>query len=303
MAKVDILLATYNGEAYISSQILSILSQSFRDWRLLVHDDGSTDRTVELVKYWQTVDSRIVLIEDGIKFGNAAANFLYLVKCASAEYIMFCDQDDIWFDNKVERMERAIARRNHEIPQVVYSNAYVWKPDTEGIVGLATLTFPQTLRQLLFLNSGMQGCVAIFNWKMQEMLGRWKGECAMHDHLLHLIGLSLGEVEYLPLPLMLYRQHDHNVTGETAVCVYNWKRLCAHRRLPVVDKRHYKGVRSFYCQFKELLEADKCLLLKKYIELPSENFCKRCIDIFFHRFQLYDSVLKLLLKVILRPYI
>ena len=72
MAKVDILLATYNGAKYIRSQIMSIICQSFEDWRLIIHDDGSTDETVAIIK--RIVDPRIVLIEDEKKFGNPCGN-------------------------------------------------------------------------------------------------------------------------------------------------------------------------------------------------------------------------------------
>ena len=93
MAKVDILLATYNGAKYIRSQIMSIICQSFEDWRLIIHDDGSTDETVAIIK--RIVDPRIVLIEDEKKFGNPCGNFLYLTQFIESPYAMFCDQDDI----------------------------------------------------------------------------------------------------------------------------------------------------------------------------------------------------------------
>ena len=208
---VDILLATYNGAEYLRPQIYSIIAQSYGDWRLIVHDDGSTDSTVALVKEMAQQDSRIVLIDDGVRFGNAGENFMHLLKFSTADYVMFCDQDDVWFDNKVEVMLSAISGMNASIPAVAYSNSYVWKP-AEGIKGQGTLTFPADLRSLLFLNSGIQGCVAIFNARMREVLKEWRGKVSMHDHVLHLAGLALGEVKYLPLPLMLYRQHANTVT-------------------------------------------------------------------------------------------
>mgnify|MGYP003295532752 len=73
---IDILLATYNGEAYIEEQVRSIVNQSFRDWRLLVHDDGSTDHTLEIVERLAKEDSRIVVIRDDVKKLGVARHFI-----------------------------------------------------------------------------------------------------------------------------------------------------------------------------------------------------------------------------------
>lgn len=67
---IDILLATYNGEKYIDTQISSIVNQSYSDWKLYIHDDGSSDSTVEKIKFWTSRDTRIAFIEDGITFHN-----------------------------------------------------------------------------------------------------------------------------------------------------------------------------------------------------------------------------------------
>ena len=115
MSKIDILLATYNGEKHIKAQILSILAQDNENWNLIIHDDGSTDNTINIIKGFCAIDNRINLIEDNIRFGNPANNFLHLLKKSTANYIMFCDQDDIWFDNKLSLMYSEI--RNIQFQQ------------------------------------------------------------------------------------------------------------------------------------------------------------------------------------------
>ena len=106
---VDILMATYNGEAFVEEQVRSIMAQSFTNWRLLIHDDGSTDQTIAIIQQLQQEDSRIVLINDNVCNLGVARNFIHLVTYATARYCMFCDQDDIWLPNKVETMIRAIS--------------------------------------------------------------------------------------------------------------------------------------------------------------------------------------------------
>ena len=162
---VDILLATYNGEKYLEEQIQSITNQKYSDWKLFIHDDGSCDRTLDIIRQYSTIDSRIILINDKITGLGVAKNFIHLLNFSKAEFIMFCDQDDIWLDNKVSTMLNAITKKNNKIPQAIFSNSYLWN-DTIGIISNKnTLTYPRKLEELLFLNTGIQGAAAIFNEK------------------------------------------------------------------------------------------------------------------------------------------
>ena len=302
MVNLDILMATYNGELYVRSQILSLQAQTFENWRLLIHDDGSTDNTINVLKQISDTDSRIVIIEDTIKFGNAAQNFMYLLNFSNAEYLMFCDQDDIWFDNKIEHHLQAISIKNNKIPQVVYSNSYVWIPE-EGIKGLATLTFPKKTNQLLFLNSGMQGCSAVFNGVMRELLLSYNGKLAMHDHLLHLSGICLGEVEYLKVALMLYRNHGKNVTGSTSVSTMDVSKILKNTSFPVVDRGHYEAILDFYEAFKAKLKNEDQEKFKIYLQMVEYNFFKKIFLVIKEDYQVFGSKLRLLSKITLRSYI
>ncbi|MDU1904879.1 MAG: glycosyltransferase [Dysgonomonas sp.] len=300
---VDILLATYNGDLYIEQQILSLQSQTFDQWRLLIHDDGSHDNTISIIKRFAAIDKRIILIEDGIKHGNAAANFMHLINFADAPFIMFCDQDDIWFDNKIETMYDSIRLKDSSIPQVLYSNSFIWDPTTNKKRGLSTITFPKTLSHLLFLNSGMQGCVAIFNRKTLELMKLWRGNCAMHDHILHLIGLSMGNVTYLKENLMLYRQHENNVTGDTAGKEVDINRVINNRKFPVVDKKHYDSIIAFLRNYELFLSTTTKNILNIYISMPTLSFINKLKEIVKWDFRIYDSKAKLILKILLRPFV
>lgn len=299
---IDILMGTHNGDRYIKSQILSLQFQSYKDWRLLIHDDGSTDNTLQIIFELSKLDKRIVLIEDDLVFHNPAENFMHLLKYSDAEYIMFCDQDDIWFDNKIELMFSTIIKKNQNIPQVLYSNSYVWIPE-EGIKGLATFTFPEDLKSFLFLNSGMQGCVSIFNSNMRDLLVNWEGESAMHDHLLHMAGLTFGEVTYLHVPLMLYRNHNNNVTGETATKFITKSKVFKNLRIPVVDIKHFEAVNKFVNLYRESIEKNKLNIFEQYLVLPKKNKTARLFSIIKNQFKIYDSTIMLILKSIFRPFI
>ena len=146
---VDILMATYNGEAFVEEQVQSIINQTYTDWRLLVHDDGSTDKTMEILHRLAEEDERVVVIEDGVQHLGVAKNFIHLAKQSTAAYCMFCDQDDVWLPNKVEKMVHAIEQYNQGVPQVVYTNAFLWSPN-RGIIS------DKNTKALFFLHRGKQ---------------------------------------------------------------------------------------------------------------------------------------------------
>lgn len=301
---IDILLATYNGEAYIEEQVRSIVNQSFRDWRLLVHDDGSTDHTLEIVERLAKEDSRIVVIRDDVKKLGVARHFIYLLQYAEAPFCMFCDQDDIWLPNKIEKMYEAIKIEKQDIPQVVYSNAYLWNTERGIISDKNTLTYPKTLRQMLFLNTGIQGAASIFNQAMCHYLRQPLDCYAMHDHVLLLAGICFGEVHYLHEPLMYYRQHDKNVTGNAPGSIRRKVLLMwQNRKVPLVSRLHWEGLNAFFARFHRELSANDKQLIEVFLRLRDQSFVARLSKIVKHRFQLFDSTLLLIIKLCIRRYI
>ena len=103
-AKVDILLATYNGARFVERQIESVLEHVQPGWRILVRDDGSADGTVAVVQRIAACrPDCITLIADGGQRLGAGGNFARLLKYADADYVMFCDQDDVWLPSRIQK--------------------------------------------------------------------------------------------------------------------------------------------------------------------------------------------------------
>ena len=100
---IDILMATFNGERFVGEQIESIQAQSYRNWRLLVSDDCSSDGTLDVVRRYAANDERIRIVSEGVRYGGAKENFFALMGKSEAPYVMFCDQDDVWLSRKVEK--------------------------------------------------------------------------------------------------------------------------------------------------------------------------------------------------------
>ena len=301
---VDILMATYNGEAFVEEQVQSIINQTYTDWRLLVHDDGSTDKTMEILHRLAEEEERVVVIEDGVQRLGVARNFIHLVKQSTAAYCMFCDQDDVWLPHKVERMVHAIEQYEQNIPQVLYTNAFLWNPERGIISDKNTLTYPTTLRQTLFLNTGIQGAAAIFNRAMREVIAEPLAYYAMHDHVLLLAGICFGEVHYLHESLMYYRQHEHNVTGNAPGSIVKKIALMwRNRGVRLVNREHYEGLKAFYERWCAQINADDKQIIEAFLAMKAESFIVRAIRIIQYKFQLFDSTFLLLSKMCLRRYI
>lgn len=219
MKKVQVLLSAYNGEQYISEQIQSILYQTHAAVSILIRDDGSTDKTIQLLDQWVTTHPDKIKLIKGTNVG-VVSSFFELLRAADAEadYYCFCDQDDVWLDHKVEH---AIARLDSaiytEVPAMVFTSTYLtddklnrkgaWpKPPAqepsffnalyENIAIGATITMNRSARNL-FINSK--------SVDSQKVL--------MHDWWFYLLVSAFGTVIYDNKPSMLYRQHNNNVVG------------------------------------------------------------------------------------------
>ena len=99
---VAVLLATYNGAKYIKEQLESIACQTYQDFICFIHDDGSSDDTVNIVKAFCETHSGHFNFVGTHKVYGAKNNFIYLLSHVTAPYIMFSDQDDVWLPEKVE---------------------------------------------------------------------------------------------------------------------------------------------------------------------------------------------------------
>ena len=100
--RVDILMGTFNGEKHVEEQIHSLLNQTYQNFQLIIGDDASTDRTREIVsKIQKEHPNKIMFLPFSDNVG-ALNNFTRLAEFAESNYIMFCDQDDIWFPEKIE---------------------------------------------------------------------------------------------------------------------------------------------------------------------------------------------------------
>ncbi len=221
---VDILLATYNGAAYLAPQLDSLLAQTHRAFRLLVSDDGSSDDTLAILQRYQSAfDGRLVLLPSQPS-GGVLGNFGRLMQASAddgvANYIAFCDQDDVWLPPKTERLLAAVqaleAAHSPVTPCLAHSDLTVVDRDLQVLSPsfAAYQRIPPadiTPRTLLSVNQ-VTGCATLVNRALLQLALPLPPEAVMHDWWLALLAGS-GARQWVAEPLMLYRQHGRNQLG------------------------------------------------------------------------------------------
>lgn len=226
---IEILLATYNGEKFIKQQIDSLLEQTYQDFRILIRDDGSNDRTMNIVKEYEIkYPEKIKVIIDNEKCGNSASNFMELIKYATAEYIMFCDQDDYWFPLKLDlslKKIQEIEKKNINTPVLIYTDYIKVNSDLKRIrqnVKSTQLYNEKLDLSHLLVQNYITGCCMIVNKSLYSNIGSYSKEILMHDWWLGIYASVFGVVKHIKVETMFYRQHDKQVVGATNVKSINY---------------------------------------------------------------------------------
>ena len=218
MMRILILMATYNGDKFIESQLKSIFSQKNVDLEILISDDCSTDETLDLInKHYG--GEKIKLINTTRKFGSPSSNFFHLVEHASIDsfdYISFSDQDDIWFEDK---LYSAITQLE-DLKYDGYSSDVIAFWDETKEKKLIKKSFPQQEYDHWFESPG-PGCSHVLSAKSFRLFQKFVvdnknhlGDIDFHDWLIYAF-YRHNNLKWIISnePEMLYRQHEDNMFG------------------------------------------------------------------------------------------
>ena len=224
---IAILMATYNGEKYLREQIDSLLAQTCCDWTLYIQDDGSKDATLDIIKSYD--DERIVLVDVGLTRQGAGMNFMSLLNMVESEYYMFCDQDDVWFVDKIEkelvRMKKIESEKGTKIPIIVHTDRT--HTDAELNVRLKSEFNPRGVLQeqlkkkieqlkdpnILAIYTIVGGCTMMMNRAVKEVVFPYIS-LRVHDSICAMAVANCGGViDTILEPTMYYRLHSTNTCG------------------------------------------------------------------------------------------
>lgn len=222
--KIAVLLATYNGARYLEEQIQSLIRQTIKDICIYIHDDGSTDNTRNIIEAYVKKYPNKIFVLNGNPTGGAKYNFFYLMKHVDADYLCFCDQDDVWKPHKIEVQLKnllEIEGENRKKPCLVWTDMQVVDKDlnliSPSFSEYANLR-PQEKGIDRFIVSGKAaGCSMMINKSLQKLClsipEDAQGRIIMHDWFLMIVAQMFGSAKYIEETTVLYRQHSTNVVG------------------------------------------------------------------------------------------
>lgn len=227
--KVAILMCTYNGQAYLKEQIDSLIAQTHQNWTLYISDDGSTDGTLALLKnYQQLIDSQRIHLFSGPRAGFAK-NFMSLVRNSNirADFYAFCDQDDIWFDNKLYRSIRHLEKLPSNLPSLYCSRTRLIDEDRK-ITGFSPAFKKPPEFQNALIQSIAGANTMLLNNAARDLLRKVPDTTTIvaHDWLSYLLITACGgHVIYDLEPTLDYRQHSANVIGANSGLIERLSRV------------------------------------------------------------------------------
>jgi len=251
--KIAILLSTYNGEKFLGEQLDSLFAQTHGNFILVVRDDGSSDKTVSILeRYARNYPDQVHLLPADGKNLGASDGFAYLIDYVlqnkavlelESAYMMFCDQDDIWFAEKIERLVEAMlaaeSSDDTQMPVLAHSDLEVVSERNtviaKSFIAYQGLEIERNSFSSLSISNLVTGCTALINESLAQKALPIPPHAIMHDWWLAMVAAAFGKLVYLDLPLVHYRQHGNNTIGakeftkEAVVNMSLWRRLLTRK--------------------------------------------------------------------------
>lgn len=274
---VDILIATYNSnEKYLREQIDSILNQTYKNIKIYISDDASPKKDIlTVLEEYQRKDNRVIVFKQKENLGFNK-NFEFLLNQSTAEYIMFCDHDDIWYDDKVEKsllklkekkvsMVYANSRQIDEFGATLHNDYFKFK-NVPLVKGKNKLAISRCV--------GL-GCSQIITKDVKNKMIPFKESTIAHDWLAAFIANENNGIDYIYEPLFDYRLHSNNVFGGRNLNqnLNRWKKENGKTyasfkkyRQEVIDRGYLSGAKMCYDYSEKEKDKEFTTKLIEYLE-------------------------------------
>jgi glycosyltransferase involved in cell wall biosynthesis len=216
---ISISMATYNGAGFLQEQLDSLAAQTLKPCELVVCDDGSTDETVELAEKFAAVAPFKVRIYHNQQNLGYADNFLKSASLCEGDWIAFCDQDDVWFPEKL----LTISRRFYDDVLLVVHSADLTDCSLFRTGGRLPNVTKNTVKGSLqsrpwWTPAGFTQCFSAklireFPWQARPRDFNYPERMQAHDQWTYFLANSFGSIAYVEESLAFYRRHDDAATG------------------------------------------------------------------------------------------
>lgn len=293
MYRVDVIMATFNGQKYIKEQIDSILQNKGVEVMLHVFDDGSSDDTISILYEYQMKYPKQVVVHQNEQNLGLTLNFLSGIRYVmdqfpEAMYFMCCDQDDVWNSDKMEKTLKRMLQMEKcysiERPNLVFTDTTI----TDEKLQLIKKSFYQSQRYRLnklklphlLMENLIIGCTTMINRAFEPYLLQLPKHARYHDWWLALIASAFGAINFLPRQTMYYRQHSGNVVGGARFGAYlaNRARTLRNQRNSLMENKRQAD--EFFSIFEKKLTPYNEKIFRKFIEMFSSNWFKKRVLMF-----------------------
>lgn len=275
MEQVNVLVSTYNGEQYIKEQLESIFAQTYKNIKVYVRDDGSTDHTCQILEQYERRQQIILIKGKNVGYGQS---FMYLLDVASdGDFWAFSDQDDKWEPEKLEKAVNYLKEKKQDCP-LLYCHAYYITDKDLNITGTENSTQDKYSFQKAITECVHMGFASVINSSLRECMLRGKGyDLISHDWWAEMIAMEFGHVYSDSYIGAKHRRLENSVSGNNLVNRFRWLRRSLHGETEI-----HNLTRNFYDIFgNQMNEADKRVL--SWFVYDKYDFSKAVKKVFYYK--------------------
>lgn len=296
---VQILMGTYNGEKFLQQQLNSILAQTYPNWELLIRDDASSDKTMDILRAYQSsYPHRFKIVEDHDgNLGGFSQNFHRLCTLSSKSIISFADQDDVWHPEKLMRSVLTLGELeerlgddipllvHHDFRQIDAANQILCKSFDKAHGSRKAST---SSNKLPFCND-VHGFSMTVNRSLLEVALPFPPNAMGHDGVLGCLASQIGLIEFIPEQLADYRKHDNNLSVSKSFAGRTFQRLFIDGKIEDFKsnlsaafddargniKQKQDCARSYLKTYRRLMSDDQRDTFEKFLRLDDLPFLER----------------------------
>jgi glycosyltransferase involved in cell wall biosynthesis len=290
--KISIVMTVYNGEKYLKEQIDSFLNQTLLPNEIIIADDCSSDKTIEIIeKYKKNFPNKIKIFKNEHNLGFTK-NFEKAISKSSGDIIFLSDQDDVWYKNKIQTVIKKF-KTNPNIDLIIHDADLVnenLKKTNHSAISQIVLGFNNT-------DVFITGALTSFNKKLIKYFLPFPKNLIGHDGFMHFVSKNLGTRMVINDKLQMVRRHTNNTSDWVASSLkkinkfdvfkkqffskraknYNDRLEQVNHMIDIIDKlryeKHYFSRETLFLSLNKLIKEKEAL--QKRNLLDKKKFFKR----------------------------
>ncbi len=295
--KVMVLMSTYNGQKYLIQQLESLYRQTYSNISVLVRDDGSTDDTIKILRSWEEKTNGWLKLIIGDNVGPCKSFWELLNRAEDADYYAFCDQDDYWEEDKIEKAVMKLESINET--NCLYTSNVKFTDAELKVTGISNFSDNSSLGRFMIYNQAV-GCTMVISRQLRKMIVDKQNidiqKLKMHDCWIYRVCVATGgRVCFDKEAHILYRQHGNNVGGGSSNVLKIWK-----TRMKDISKDKRNKRQKMAIELMRLYDNEMSEEIKEYVKMVAEyntslktkiNFLK-CKDVYSNKF-IPDTIIRI----------